>query len=38
MVIIVVFPLTKLVIKQVDIVGNAVFVRELVELLSIDTV
>jgi hypothetical protein len=38
MVIIIVLPLAKLVIKQVDIVGNAVFVQELIELLFIDTV
>ena len=38
MVIVVVFPLAKLVIEEMDIVGNAVFIEELVELLFIDAV
>jgi len=38
MVIIIVLPLAKLVIKQLDIVGNAVFVEELTDLMFIDTV
>jgi hypothetical protein len=38
MVIIVVLPLAKLVIKQVDIVSDAVLVQELIELLFIDAV
>ena len=33
-----VLPLTKLVIERVDIVGNAVFVQELIKLLLIATV
>jgi hypothetical protein len=37
-VIVIVLPLAKLVIEQVDIVGNAVFVQQLVELLFIDAV
>jgi hypothetical protein len=36
MIVVIVLPLTQLVVKQVDIVGNAVFVQELVELLLID--
>jgi hypothetical protein len=38
MVVVVVLPLAKLVIEQVDIVGNAVFIQELVKLLFIDAV
>ena len=38
MVIIVVLPLAKLVIKQVDVVSDAVLVQELIELLFIDAV
>jgi len=38
MITIVVLPLSKLVIEQVDIVRNAVFVQELIELLLIDAV
>jgi len=38
MVIMVVLPLAKLVIKQVDIVSDAVLVQELIELLFIDAV
>lgn len=38
MIIIVVPPLAKLVVEQVGIVGNAVFVQELIKLLLIDTV
>jgi len=37
-VIVVVLPLAKLVIEQVDIVGNAVFIQELIKLLFIDAV
>ena len=36
MIIVIVLPLPKLVVKQVDIGGNAVFVQELIELLLID--
>ena len=36
MIIVIVFPLAKLVVEQVDIVGNAVFVEELIKLLLID--
>ena len=38
MVIIVVLPLPQLLVEQMDIVGDAVFVEELVELLLIDAV
>jgi hypothetical protein len=38
MVIVVVLPLAKLVIEEVDIVGNAVFIQELIKLLFIDAV
>jgi hypothetical protein len=38
MVIVVVVPLAKLVIEQVDIVGNAVFLQELIKVLFIDAV
>jgi hypothetical protein len=37
MVIVIVLPLAKLVVEQVDIVGNAVLVQELVELLFVDS-
>jgi hypothetical protein len=36
MVIVIVLPLTKLVVEQVYIVSNAVFVQELIKLLFID--
>src|SRR5580765_4422386 len=38
MVIVVVLPLTQLLVEQVHIVGDAVLVEELIELLVIDTV
>lgn len=38
MVIVIVLPLPKLVVKQVDILCNAVLVEELVKLLLIDAV
>jgi len=38
MVIVVVLPLSKLLVEQVNIVGDAVFVEQLVELLVIDPV
>ena len=38
MIIVIVLPLTQLVVKQVDVVGNTVFVQELIELLIIDAV
>ena len=37
-VVIVVLPLAKLVIKQVDVVSDAVLVQELIELLFVDAV
>jgi hypothetical protein len=36
MVIAVVLPFTKLIVEQVDVVCNAVFVQELIELLFVD--
>jgi hypothetical protein len=36
-VIVVVLPLAKLVIEQVDVVGNPVLIQELVELLFVDS-
>ena len=36
MLIVIVLPLAKLVVEQVYIVGNAVFVQELIKLLFID--
>jgi hypothetical protein len=38
MVIVIVLPLAKLVIEQVDIVGDAALVQQLIELLLIDSV
>ena len=38
MVIVVVFPLPQLVVEQVNVVGDAVLVQELIELLVIDAV
>jgi hypothetical protein len=38
MVIVVVLPLAQLLVEQVDIVGDAVLVEELIELLVIDAV
>ena len=38
MVIVVVLPFTKFVVEQVDIVGDAVFVQQLIELLLIHAV
>jgi hypothetical protein len=38
MVIVVVLPLAQLLVEQVDVIGDAVLVEELVELLVIDTV
>lgn len=38
MVIVIVLPFAKLVIEQVDVVGDAVLVQELVELLGINAV
>ena len=35
MVIVIVFPLTQLLVEQMDVIGNAVPVEELVELLVI---
>jgi len=37
-VIVIVLPLAQLFVKQVNVVGNAVLVQELVELLVVDTV
>jgi len=37
-VVVVVLPLAKLVIEQADIVGNAVFIEELIKLLFVDAV
>jgi hypothetical protein len=37
-VIVIVLPLPQLVVEQVDILGNAVLVQELVKLFFIDTV
>jgi len=37
-VIVIVLPLAKLVIEQVDIVGDAALVQQLIELLLIDSV
>ena len=36
MIIVIVLPLAKLVVEQAGIVGNAVFVQELIKLLFID--
>jgi hypothetical protein len=37
-VVVVVLPFTKLIVEQVDVVSNAIFVQELVELLFVHPV
>jgi hypothetical protein len=37
-VVVVVLPFTQLIVEQVDVVSNAVFVQELIELLLVDPI